>query len=229
MIDGQVYKKYNVDYDTPITPEPAPTKEGYTFSGWSEIPQTMPNHDVIVTGSFAINSYTLTYKVDGILGTCATPTISYANGKLTYKCETEDAVCQSTITDTDIASYSGNEVDLTVTYTITVYATREGYANSDTITATLCWIEAVPYMEGLEEDPTQITTKALPVLIQAQAGFITVQGLEAGTEISAYNTSGMLLDTIISSQDTATLRTKLHAGSTAIVKIGDKAVKVMVK
>ena len=160
---------------------------------------------------------------------CATPTISYANGKLTFKCETEDAVCQSTITDTDIASYSGNEVDLTVTYTITVYATREGYANSDTITATLCWIEAVPYTEGLEEDPTQITTKALPVLIQAQAGFITVQGLEAGTEVSAYNTSGMLLDTIISGQETATLRTKLPAGSTAIVKIGDKAVKVMVK
>ena len=159
---------------------------------------------------------------------CATPTISYANGKLTYKCETEDAVCQSTISDTDIASYSGNEVQLCVTYTITVYATKEGYANSDTATATLCWIDVKPQTEGLtDENATEI--KALPVLIQAQGNIISVQGLATGTEVSAYNTSGMLLDTIISGQDTATLRTKLPAGSTAIVKIGDKAVKVMVK
>jgi len=39
----------------------------------------------------------------------------------------------------------------------------------------------------------------------------------------------MLLDTIVSGQDTATLRTKLPAGSTAIVKIGQRAIKVMVK
>ena len=39
------------------TPEPEPTKEGYTFSGWSEIPETMPDHDVTVTGSFIVNKY----------------------------------------------------------------------------------------------------------------------------------------------------------------------------
>ena len=43
------------------------TKEGYTFSGWSEIPATMPAHDVEVTGTFSINTYTLTYKVDGVV------------------------------------------------------------------------------------------------------------------------------------------------------------------
>lgn len=30
----------------------APSKEGYTFSGWSEIPETMPAHDVTITGRF---------------------------------------------------------------------------------------------------------------------------------------------------------------------------------
>ncbi|MBR6370335.1 MAG: hypothetical protein IKS24_04565, partial [Bacteroidaceae bacterium] len=39
-------------------------KEGYTFSGWSEIPETMPAHDVTVTGSFSINSYKLTYMLN---------------------------------------------------------------------------------------------------------------------------------------------------------------------
>ena len=65
MLDGVVYKTISYDYGDAITPEPAPTKEGYTFSGWSEIPETMPAHDVTVTGSFSINKYKLTYTVDG--------------------------------------------------------------------------------------------------------------------------------------------------------------------
>jgi hypothetical protein len=64
-IDGEKYKSYEVEYGTNVTAEEEPTKEGYTFSGWSEIPKTMPAHDVTVTGSFSINSYTLTYLVDG--------------------------------------------------------------------------------------------------------------------------------------------------------------------
>ena len=64
-VDGVEYKSYRVDYNTPITPEPAPTKEGYTFSGWSEIPKTMPARNVTVWGSFTPNKYTLTYIVDG--------------------------------------------------------------------------------------------------------------------------------------------------------------------
>ena len=63
-VDGVEYKKYDVEYGTTITPEPAPTKEGYTFSGWSDIPKTMPAKDVTVTGTFTINSYKLKYKVD---------------------------------------------------------------------------------------------------------------------------------------------------------------------
>lgn len=51
-VDGNVYKEYTLNYGTAITPEPEPTKEGYTFSGWSEIPATMPAHDVEVNGSF---------------------------------------------------------------------------------------------------------------------------------------------------------------------------------
>ena len=64
-VDGEVYKTSSIAYGTSLTPEANPTKEGYTFSGWSEIPATMPNHDVEVKGSFSINSYTLTYMLDG--------------------------------------------------------------------------------------------------------------------------------------------------------------------
>ena len=65
QVDGVEYKYSEVAYGSTITPEAEPTKEGYTFSGWSEIPETMPAHDVTVTGTFIVNKYKLTYKVDG--------------------------------------------------------------------------------------------------------------------------------------------------------------------
>ena len=69
VLDGETYKTMSYDYGAVITPEPAPEKEGYTFSGWSEIPPTMPAHDVTVTGSLTINQYTITYMIDNELYT----------------------------------------------------------------------------------------------------------------------------------------------------------------
>lgn len=65
-VDGLEYKIDSIEYGKAIAPEEGPTKEGYTFSGWSEIPETMPAHDVTVTGSFTINKYKVTYMVDGV-------------------------------------------------------------------------------------------------------------------------------------------------------------------
>ena len=55
------YKEETLEYGAQITPEVNPTQEGYTFSGWSEIPETMPAHDVEVVGSYTRNNYQ--YKV----------------------------------------------------------------------------------------------------------------------------------------------------------------------
>ncbi len=63
-VDDTTYKTYEIEYGSSLTPESAPTKKGYTFSGWSEIPATMPAKDLTVTGTFIINKYKLTYKVD---------------------------------------------------------------------------------------------------------------------------------------------------------------------
>ena len=64
LVDGAPYKTLSIKEGAAITPEAGPTKEGYTFSGWSEIPEVMPAHDVTVTGTFSINSYKLTYMID---------------------------------------------------------------------------------------------------------------------------------------------------------------------
>ena len=65
ILDGDEYKSFELTEGEDINPETAPTKEGYTFSGWSEIPETMPANDLTITGTFSINKYNLIYKVDG--------------------------------------------------------------------------------------------------------------------------------------------------------------------
>ncbi|MDE7419533.1 MAG: InlB B-repeat-containing protein, partial [Muribaculaceae bacterium] len=65
VVDGNVYKEYTVAYGTAITPEAAPVKEGFVFSGWDNVPTTMPAHDVTVAGSFLLNAYQVVFKIDG--------------------------------------------------------------------------------------------------------------------------------------------------------------------
>ena len=54
LIDGEEYKSYEVEYGVTFTPEPDPTKDGYMFSGWSNIPETMPAEDITIKGSFIL-------------------------------------------------------------------------------------------------------------------------------------------------------------------------------
>ncbi len=65
VVDGEVYKKDVIKQGMAIVAEDNPTKEGYTFSGWSGIPDTMPANDVTITGSFTANKYKVTYIIDG--------------------------------------------------------------------------------------------------------------------------------------------------------------------
>lgn len=55
-VDGEIYGEVErVKLGATITQREAPTKEGYTFSGWSEIPANMPEHDIEIVGTFAKN------------------------------------------------------------------------------------------------------------------------------------------------------------------------------
>ena len=158
---------------------------------------------------------------------CAKPTIGYRNGKLTFNCETEGATCQYTITNDDIKSGSANEIQLGVTYRISVYATKDSYENSDVATATLCWIDVEPKTEGITNGVANV--RALPLLIQTNGSTLTVSGADDGTPITIYSINGTEAGSALIQNGVATISTTLQSGSAAIVKIGDKSIKVVIK
>ncbi len=158
---------------------------------------------------------------------CEKPTIGYENGKLTFSCATEGAACQYSITDTDIKAGSGNEVQLGATYVINVYTTKSGYENSETTTATLCWIDTSPKTEGITNAVANIPANA--VLIQSEGGTIRLQGCDDGKQIKVYSLNGTQVGSGVSQNGQATVVTNLQPGSIAIVAIGEKSVKIVIK
>ena len=72
-----------VDYGETVTVKAAPTKTGYTFSGWKvegAAPEngqfTMPDKDVTITGSYTANQYTVTFNANGG-SECGDITVTY--------------------------------------------------------------------------------------------------------------------------------------------------------
>lgn len=64
--NGNTIYTYTFGYNQIINVNPsAPQKTGYSFSGWNNLPETMPMQDVICTPNYTINTYTLTYYING--------------------------------------------------------------------------------------------------------------------------------------------------------------------
>ena len=157
---------------------------------------------------------------------CETPVITYENGKLKMTCNTDEADFVTNITNSDIGQFQGSTISLTATYNISVYATKSGYDNSDAATATLCWIDATPQTGGITDGVAQIAAR--PVLIKTDNGLIIVEGLDARTNVSIFATDGKQVGSAISQNNVATIATSLRPGSIAIVKVGEKSVKVII-
>ena len=129
VVDGAVYKEYCYDYGSAIAPEAEPTKEGYTFSGWSEIPETMPANEVYVVGKFTINKYKITYVIDGVVfkteeveyGSIITPPnpgdhegYDFAWEDYPTTMPAEDILIQGTYTATGIEAILASEPDVKI-------------------------------------------------------------------------------------------------------------------
>ena len=63
---GSAIAPITQDYGTPITAPADPTRNGYTFVGWSPaLPATMPAENLTVTAQWTVNQYTITFDTDG--------------------------------------------------------------------------------------------------------------------------------------------------------------------
>ncbi|MBQ9669203.1 MAG: leucine-rich repeat domain-containing protein [Prevotella sp.] len=158
---------------------------------------------------------------------CVKPTIRYENGRVVFASETEGAEFCYDITNDDIRSGKGEEVYLTATYTISVFAAADGFEDSEVATATLCWLNAQPSTEGMMNDIAAVKGNA--ILIQTDEGVITVSGVKDRTNIDVYTVSGVYVGSARSFGSSASISTNLRSGEIAIVRIDDKSVKVVMK
>ena len=160
-----------------------------------------------------------------ILDTCATPTISYVDGKVSLTCDTDGAEVITTIEKGDDETHKGSEFEYIPTQNFTAYATKTHYENSDTVNLTICW---VPCKEN-HAATNILTIPSNPVLISTQGGTITLNGLANGTEVAVYTTEGSEVASATATNGTATIATGLEVGTIAIVKIGGHNIKQIIK
>ena len=196
--------------------------------------ESYPEYMTLHVPAEAINSYkttapwssfgTIKAIEDVEVPVCAAPVVSYNNGQLAIECETEGAEFVTKITSNDINSFYSNIIDLSATYNISVYATVAGYENSETVNATLCWIECE--CNG-SDDTGVINIPATAALITSAGGAVTVSCKLNGEAVAVYTADGVLVGTATIDNGTATIATGLSKGTIAIVKIGEKSVKVV--
>ena len=197
-VDEAEYKTYNLEIGTIVTPEEAPTKEGYTFSGWSKIPGTMPAEDVTVTGTFTVNKYKLTYQVDGE---------EYKSYEKEYGLEitSEEAPTKEGYTFSGWSEIPGtmpaNDVTVTGTFTINKYkliyqVDGEDYKTYDVEYGSSITPEAAPTKDGYfflgwseipEKMPANDVTVTGTFVLQTSEDVIKITSAGQTTWCSAYD------------------------------------------
>ena len=155
---------------------------------------------------------------------CAKPTIAYKDGQLVFNSATTGAKYHCTITSPDMKSDVLNEsgtMNLDARYDIAVYATAEGFTQSETATATLYWVKA----DGSLTDNIN-AAKMRGVVVTTDNGFVSVSGLNDGEQVQFYAMDGKMLGSQKAVNGTASLST---SESVVICKVGTTSLKVLVK
>ena len=156
---------------------------------------------------------------------CAAPVIEYYNGELVIECETENAEFVTEVACDDIKKFYNDKINFSATYNISVYATAAGYDNSDTVNATLCWIECDCSADDNTTDIINIPAKA--VFVTSNNGTINISCALEGEVVELYTSDAMHIGSTTIENGTATIESGLSKGDIAIIKIAEKSIKVI--
>ncbi len=155
---------------------------------------------------------------------CAAPVLVYEDGLLEIKCDTEGAEFITNVVAEDAKKYYEPWIELNATYNIEVFAMKANYENSDTVNVALVWVEN----GKVGEESGVISVEAAPVLIQANGGNLTINGVAKGCEIAVYTLNGTEVTRATATEGSITINTGLQNGTVAIVKLGNKSVKIKI-
>ena len=84
-----------------------------------------------------------------------------------------------------------------------------------------------PKTEGITDGISQMAARA--VMVKAEGGQLTIEGAEDNTNISVYSIDGVQVGTSTSRKGVASITTTIPKDSVAIVKIGNKSIKVIMR
>ena len=121
---------------------------------------------------------------------------------------------------------SSDENVATVDASGVVTAVADGVA---TITATAGMLKATCVVTVGAGEDDGVATSTADASMQLKDGVITFNGLAHGTEVYVYDTAGSLIGSAVAANGTAAVNTGLAAGSTVIVKVGEKSLKLSLK
>lgn len=193
---------------------PIGSKEDYAFAtGWGNFVNII--EESVVNPSDDIEKPTISYDNKKLIFGCGTPDVTYS-----YTIKAEDNT--SNLTDSE-----NGEIDLSATYVITAYAKKDNMTSEPT-TATLVWATAT-LLSDIATESKEITVNALPLLVTQDNGIITVSGLQDGDTITAYGTNGAMVATSKAVGNAALLNLSELQGKVAVLCVGGRSAKVMVK
>lgn len=164
---------------------------------------------------------------DSMVIPCANPIIEYQNGKLKISSATAGSSCFYTINATDVTAETlvTSDIDLSATYIIKAYATAPEHTNSETVTATLCWLDGQLETDGVKS----MVAEKRPVIITSDKGFLRISGLNNNEMVSVYSIDGKLVSSTLAHSSIVTTDATMLKDGIAIIKIGDESFKVFVK
>ena len=220
LSENDVVSEGMYDYGSAIT-APVPTREGYTFTGWSpEVDATVPAHDVSYTAQWQINQYKVTFQADG--NTVSEQTLDYGSSITVPEAPAKEGYTFTGWSPEVDATVPAHDVTYTANYEVNYYRLTYYIGNEVVYTEEVAYGTAIePYQpevpEGYEfkgwTDEVPATMPAHDVEIHGD--FTIMVGIqkivvEAGGSVEVYNLQGQLVKRISNAAELRHLPTGVY-------------------